>query len=196
MSANRPVNPSFVGIGEIFFRYRDYTPIPLVLLTVILARPSPFSATLGMLAIITGELIRIYSVAFIGAISRTRKDSTGARLITEGPFGYVRNPLYVGNFFISTGVAIFSGRLSLFFLTAGLFAVQYFFIVIYEESILSDRFGEVYDSYRRNVPPWYPSHPIELEDIIWPSTFTPALRSERRTLTAIGAMILLVLLFG
>ena len=87
MSVNRPAHPSAVGIGEVLFRYRDYTPVPLVLLILICAKPSAFLATLGVLAVAAGELIRVYSVAFIGAISRTRKDHTGPRLITEGPFG-------------------------------------------------------------------------------------------------------------
>jgi len=187
---------SNVGIGEILFRYRDYTPIPLIVLLFIFCKPTALSATLGLLAIALGEVIRIYSVAFIGSISRTRKDHTGARLIKEGPFGYVRNPLYVGNFFIATGVAVFAGRPWLIVLSVLLFAVQYYFIVTYEEAILLDRFGEEYETYRQSVPAWIPSHPVEIDDIVSPPALRPALRSESQTLMAIGGMITLLLVFG
>ncbi len=57
-----------------------------------------------------GELLRLYAVAFIGSVSRTRSESTGAQVVTTGPFGYVRNPLYVGNFLITMGVTVYGGR--------------------------------------------------------------------------------------
>lgn len=131
--------------GKKLFELRDYTPVPLVLLMLFTAAPTALSATLGMLSIFLGEMIRIQSVAFIGAISRTRKSSTGDNLITEGPFGIIRNPLYVGNFFIVLGVGLYSGKLWLLALAVILFVVQYFYIVSYEESLLLEKFGDEYD---------------------------------------------------
>ena len=99
---------SKVRIGEWFFKYRDYTPIPLIIALLFVNDPTVFSATIGLLAVVFGELFRIYTVAFIGTVSRTRSDSTGQKLVTNGPFGIVRNPLYVGNFFIVLGFALFA----------------------------------------------------------------------------------------
>lgn len=185
-----------VRIGAWFFRYRDFTPIPLIILLLLLGQPSVLSSTLGLLVIIFGELIRIYSVGFIGTVSRTRSNSTGQRLVMRGPFAYTRNPLYVGNFFISMGFAVFSASMLIITLTAALFAVQYYFIVRYEESILMQKFGDEYDRYRRRVPAWFPSEWPSLAKLDWPREYSTALRSEKRTLTTIFSLLALLVVLS
>lgn len=185
-----------VELGEWFFKARDYTPIPLILLLLFFGEPTVKSATIGILLVVIGELSRIYSVGFIGSISRTRSQSTGQRLISDGPFAYVRNPLYVANFLITLGFTIFGGRLWLTALTVFLFAVQYFFIVAYEENLLVAKFGEEYEDYRMRVPRWIPERLPSLDQLIWPDTFSPALKSEKRTLTTIISLIFLLALFS
>ncbi len=185
---------SKVEIGEWFFRYRDYTPIPLILILLFAGHPTVLTATLGLIVITFGELFRIYSVGFIGTVSRTRSQSTGQRLITEGPFSYVRNPLYVGNFAITAGFAIFGGVPWIFLLSVFLFTMQYFFIVRYEENLLNEKFPNEYLAYKERVPRWIPQHLPKLETILWPDTFSPALKSEKRTLTTIFVLIFLLAL--
>lgn len=185
-----------VKIGEWFFKSRDYTPIPLIILCLIFCEASALTATLGLMVITFGELFRIYSVAFIGTVSRTRSHSTGQKLITTGPFSYVRNPLYVGNFGITAGVALFSGVVWLFVLTVVLFAVQYFFIVRFEEDLLLERFGEEYAEFLRTTPRWVPAHFPKLEAIEWPDNFSHSLKSEKRTLTTIFVLCVLLAIRG
>jgi protein-S-isoprenylcysteine O-methyltransferase Ste14 len=181
---------TFVDIGAKLFELRDYTPIPLVVLLLFAAEPSARSATLGTLLAVAGELLRIYAVAFIGSVSRTRNTSSaGANLITTGPFSWVRNPLYVGNFFITFGIAVFGGVPWLVLLTVLLFGFQYYCIVKFEEKLLIQKFGQPYEEYMQQVPAWVPSRMPTLESLEWPDTFTPALKSERRTLAAIAVML-------
>lgn len=177
------------ALGEKLFKLRDYTPIPLIVLLFAFAQPNVFSATIGTLVLIFGELYRIYSVAFIGSISRTRKSQVGSKLISEGPFSMVRNPLYVGNFIIVMGVAIYSAVLWLVVLTAVSFCWQYYWIVRYEESLLNQKFGEEYSRYKEQVPAWIPKALPRISELSWPDSFSYALISEKRTLTAIGAML-------
>ncbi len=182
---------SALDIGERLFEWRDYTPIPLIVIVLFAAEPTARSATLGTLLAVLGELVRIYSVSFIGSVSRTRNTSTtGGNLITNGPFGLVRNPLYVGNFLITLGIATFSGVSWLVALTIVLFSFQYYCIVKHEEKLLLARFGAEYEAYMQTVPAWVPARLPSLDQIEWPSTFSPALRSERRTLAAIALMLL------
>jgi len=183
-----------IEIGEKLFQLRDFTPVPLILLMLVAAKSSVASATLGMLVIGAGELIRMYAVSFIGGVSRTRTSSTNQRLITEGAFGIVRNPLYVGNFLITTGVAIYSGMVWIVILSAAAFAFQYYYIVKYEESLLLKKFGSEYEEYLKKVPAWTPARIPSLDELPWPATFVPAIRSEKRTITAITLVILMLLL--
>lgn len=186
---------SFVDIGAKLFELRDYTPIPLIVLVLFVAEPSVRSATIGTLITVCGELFRIYSVAFIGSVSRTRNTSSaGANLITSGPFAFVRNPLYCGNFLICLGIAVFSGVTWVVLLTVALFAFQYYCIVKYEEKLLLEKFGTEYAEYMTKVPAWIPSRLPALAEIEWPDTFSPALRSERRTLAAVAFMLIALML--
>jgi protein-S-isoprenylcysteine O-methyltransferase Ste14 len=180
-------------VGKWFFKYRDYTPIPLIFLMILVSDPSVGSASIGILMICFGELLRIYSVAFIGTISRTRSDSTGDQLMTQGPFAYVRNPLYVANFFIAVGFAVFSGAAFVVFLTALAAVVQYHFVIQYEESTLLKKFGSQYTDYCNQVHPWFIGSLPKLENIEWPDNFSPALKSEKRTLTAILVIFIALL---
>ena len=181
-------------LGERLFRARDYTPLPFLLLLVIFERPHIATVTVGCLLVFLGELIRIYSVAFIGGISRTRKGSLGERLVDDGAFRYVRNPLYIGNFFILLGVSVFGGVPWLVILSVLFFVVQYHLIVQYEEKILEDKFQDEFRSYKLRVPPWIPTRLPQLDDMEWPTSFSSALRSEKRTLTAILAVLFLLVL--
>ena len=184
----------FVRLGEQLFQWRDYTPIPLVLLLLFVARPTVFSATLGMCLIVFGEAIRLYSVAFIGSVSRTRTPGSGGSLITTGPFSIVRNPLYVGNFFITFGVTLYGGQLGFVVIAMLLFAFQYYCIVRFEETQLERKFPEEYVAYMEAVPRWFPSPLPSMHELQWPASFSEAIWSERRTFMAIAAVITLLLL--
>lgn len=183
-----------IELGEKLFKARDYTPVPFLLVLLIFEKPKISMVALGCFLIFCGELIRIYSVSFIGGISRTRKGSLGERLVTNGAFSMVRNPLYVGNFLILLGVGVFGSVPWLLVLSMAFFVFQYYFIVQYEEKLLEDKFQEEFRSYKLAVPAWIPRRLPRLDELEWPLSFSPALRSEKRTLTAIVAVILLLAL--
>ena len=185
-------------IGKTFFKYRDYTPIPLILILLFVAKPTVVSATIGILLIILGEGLRLYSVGFIGAISRTRKDRTGGELITSGPFAYIRNPIYCGNFFISLGIASYGGVLWFVLLTFLGFIIQYGPIVKYEEHFLFETFTERYEAYCKNVPAWVPKKQVAFDalELEWPPDIKIAIKSEKRTLAAIGGILLILMIIS
>ena len=87
------------------------------------------------------------------------------------------------------GVAIYSAVLWPAVLTAVSFSWQYYWIVRYEESLLNQKFGEEYSRYKEQVPAWIPKALPRISELSWPDSFSYALISEKRTLTAIGAML-------
>jgi protein-S-isoprenylcysteine O-methyltransferase Ste14 len=77
-----------------------------------------------------------------------------SQLVTDGPFGYTRNPLYTSLALIYLGVAtLLNARLPLLWLPAVLAAVERG-VITREESYLARRFGPDYEAYRVRVRRW------------------------------------------
>jgi protein-S-isoprenylcysteine O-methyltransferase Ste14 len=189
---------SMKTLRALAFTYRSYTPIPFLILMVLTARPTLASLVVGFGVLSVGELIRFWGVSIAGAETRTTGTVGGTYLITSGPFAYVRNPLYLGNMLMYTGIGIMSMALFPWLQIAALawFAVQYHLIVAGEEEYLAGRFGAEYEEYRRRVPRFLPRLSPYVSSAAPAKTLDPAegLASEKRTLQAIGivTMILVV----
>jgi len=173
--------------GEILFRLRDYTPIPIIILAVLFATPTWLSLSVGALVAIAGELLRTYGVAYIGTISRTRSYSNG-QLVQDGPFALLRNPLYFGNLVLSVGLSLMCNVGWLPPLVIAVFYAQYIPVVAWEEKKLTNIFGDSYQKYCETVPNrWFPSlGRIKATSLYTaPQTWAPAFKSEKRTLTSV-----------
>jgi protein-S-isoprenylcysteine O-methyltransferase Ste14 len=78
------------------------------------------------------------------------------RLVVEGPYRYVRNPMITGVLAVLLGEAVVFGSPALLIWCAAFFAINWAFFVLSEEPGLVRRFGDEYRHYRRNVPRWIP----------------------------------------
>ena len=117
--------------------------------------PSPFLAGAGVAITVIGELIRLWGVHHIGAISRTRSDRLGP-LVASGPFALIRNPLYVGNIAMWVGFALVARLVWLAPVIVVLLGMEYHAIVRWEETLLESRLGQAYRDYAAGVPRWFP----------------------------------------
>ena len=106
------------------------------------------SFRLGIPFILLGEFIRILSSGYL--------ERKGKKLATSGPFAFVRNPLYIGNFILGLGVVLVSNNLFNFALFIIGFSILYFGTVKKEEGVLSTEFGADYADYIREVPRFFP----------------------------------------
>ena len=175
----------------------DALPGPVALAIVLLPgspSASPFLAGAGVAITIVGELVRMWGVYHIGAISRTRSERLGP-LVASGPFALVRNPLYVGNILLWVGFAIAARLLWLAPIVFVLLALEYHAIVRWEETLLESRLGQAYRDYAARVPRWIPSFNRgdrglrrATDGFSWRAT----LFSERGTLIAIAGGYLLL----
>jgi protein-S-isoprenylcysteine O-methyltransferase Ste14 len=178
-------------IGALLFRNRSWLPVPFLLVTLL----APGHATVanwlvGVVLIAVGEWIRLAGVAAAGTVTRRRSRDV-QRLVTYGIFGWVRNPLYVGNFLIWMGFVVISGVLWFLPIAIVLFAVEYALIVAYEEGVLESIFGREYLDYRKTTPRWFPRPPSQPE--VGPHDWPEAWRSEISTFMQYAA---LALVFG
>jgi protein-S-isoprenylcysteine O-methyltransferase Ste14 len=184
-----------LDIRKFFFKHRGVTPVPLLLAALILADPSWTSFWVGAAITVIGESIRFWGVAYAGATTRTTNVG-GSRLVTDGPYARVRNPLYIGNFIVSAGWTVMAWPWMpwMGLIAVSFFALQYACIVNLEEEFLSEKFGVAYEAYRRTVPRWIPRRtPAPSPEKTKPN-WRRALQSERNTFQAIAAVAVLILL--
>ena len=159
MPTDSPSQDITTRIGGWLFRHRTSLPIPaaLAILTLRLGEAPPSALLMGAGVAITviGELIRLWGVHHIGAISRTRSDRLGP-LVASGPFALLRNPLYVGNIALWVGFALTARLVWLAPIILCLLALEYHAIVRWEEALLESRLGQAYRDYAAQVPRWLP----------------------------------------
>jgi protein-S-isoprenylcysteine O-methyltransferase Ste14 len=78
------------------------------------------------------------------------------RLVADGPYRHVRNPLYVGNLLLATGMATLTSRTG-----AGVLILANLLIVVrligWEEAALAQTQGEAYRAFLAAVPRLWPS---------------------------------------
>jgi len=87
------------------------------------------------------------------------------RLVVEGPYRYVRNPLYDGDFCLIVGAALLTRSWALV-LVAALYLVQLAFQLPFEERELRERFGAPYRRYCELVPRFVPRRrPVNQRDL-------------------------------
>jgi protein-S-isoprenylcysteine O-methyltransferase Ste14 len=154
------MQPWPIRIGKFLFRFRSFTPLPLIVLTVLFFKP--LSAALlftsgGLLLALAGELVRVISVGFAGSDTSGRENFLKAEsLNTTGLYSLVRNPLYWGNGLIFAGLlTIYAQPLALILFVVFLF-LQYHFIVLAEETFLHECYGQAYEEYCRRIRRWLP----------------------------------------
>jgi len=122
-----------------------------------MARPTIASLIAGMAVMALGESIRIWGVGYAGKTTR-EGEVKAPLLVTGGPYSYVRNPLYIGNFFNGLGLCVMGcgaaapGVAALFLALVILSnAIIYGVIIPHEEQFLRTAFGEPYDDFCRKV---------------------------------------------
>jgi len=149
-------------LRAIVFKNRGALLAAPALLLVAFGKPSTASMLLGIPLALAGELLRCWAVGYSGTTTRG-STVTAPALVTAGPYAYVRNPLYVGNFITALGFALaFTGRnepferLGLIVVSLGTMLAVYSVIVPHEEEYLRATFGARYDEYAARVPRAFP----------------------------------------
>jgi protein-S-isoprenylcysteine O-methyltransferase Ste14 len=133
-----------------FHKYRKlriYFAWSAVLLLAFFAKSTVTGFLIGSLFILVGEVLRVWAHGYL------RK---ARRLATNGPYAYVRNPLYLGNFLIGLGFCVIIWHPLIFALfVAGFFSV-YWVTVKGEEQRLSFKFQDDFRNYSKAVPRFLP----------------------------------------
>ncbi len=149
--------------GGVLFRWRSFTPVPVVLLAVPIlwlgrGPASPLWLVAGLGSCALGQALRAWVLGQVpDGTSGQNERLIATELNLSGPYAHTRNPLYLGNLGITLGLCLVAHSWLLFFLVGALFAVQYRAIIAAEEGFLRSRFGAVYDEFCARVPRFWPA---------------------------------------
>jgi protein-S-isoprenylcysteine O-methyltransferase Ste14 len=138
-------------LRKTIFKYRGL--VWGIFAAAVLVFPVSFSASRAIVSVpllAAGQVLRFWAAGFI---PKYRTLTVGApTLVTSGPYAWVRNPLYAGNGIMGLGWSVMAGFAWCAVFAAVYFALYGLVIIPFEESFLSDRFGEEYERYRRSTP--------------------------------------------
>jgi hypothetical protein len=106
-------------------------------------------------SLVLGTILRLWGTAYLGSEVMSHARMQGESVLASGPYRYLRNPLYLGAWFLSLGVSILmppSG--AMFFLAA--FSTFVLVLIRAEEGFLLEKQTQAYEEYRRHVPRLFP----------------------------------------
>lgn len=106
--------------------------------------------TIGHLLVFSGVLIRVYTSLYSGG-------QKNKKLLVDGPYSIVRNPLYVGSLFAVLGLGLQTGSLVIAAIAVFVFLMLHQLTVLKEEAFLGEQYGDAYRNYYRSVPRWIPN---------------------------------------
>lgn len=112
----------------------------------------------GLLLIMPGAFVYLrcaFDFAFAGHGTPAPIDPP-RKLVVQGLYSCVRNPMYVGVLAVLVGEAMFFASLALLQMAGIMFLLFHLFILFYEEPALNRQFGESYRRYCAAVPRWLP----------------------------------------
>lgn len=166
---------------------------------ILFMKPDLCTLLAGFPVVLIGELIRIWAVSYAGSETRTTEGVGGSNLVTQGPFSIVRNPLYIGNILIYTGLGIMSFALFPYIQVFALlfFSFQYYCIILNEEDYLRIAFGENFSVYLKSVNRFAPFK-SEIPDSIKSSLkfdLKSGLKSETRSLQSIVISVTIIVIY-
>ena len=100
--------------------------------------------------------VRVWGTAYLGNNTVQNADMKAGAVLSDGPYRYVRNPLYIGTFLTIGSICVLM-PLSGAVVTVVLLTIFLFRLILGEEAFLAPRLGEPYAAYRKAVPRLVPS---------------------------------------
>ncbi|MDD2714287.1 MAG: isoprenylcysteine carboxylmethyltransferase family protein [Candidatus Wallbacteria bacterium] len=183
----------FVREGNWLFRWRSFFPLILILLVV--ASMQSFSYPAGehrfdicwkifcICISFVGIAVRMITGGYApqGTSGRNTKGQLAETLNTKGLYSIMRNPLYLGNYFVGLGVFLYLRNWWAPLIYTLSFILFYERIIFAEEHFLADKFGTEYQSWVEKTPAFFPRH-LCFEKPELPFSWKTALRREYQTI--------------
>ncbi len=150
--------------GTWLFRWRSYVPLAFLALVLVSLREFHYLGNSELLDHIweaiclsvstLGLVVRVLTIGFTpkNTSGRNKSRQVADSLNTDGIYSLVRNPLYLGNFLMGLGVALFAHLWWLVVIYTLFFWLYYERIIYAEEEFLREKFGQRYLDWAAKTP--------------------------------------------
>jgi protein-S-isoprenylcysteine O-methyltransferase Ste14 len=166
------VTLDLVALGTLVY-FIEAACYPILVLANLVSLLSIFTFTISRWLVLCGQMLGLllttfgYSLFLWSVIARGKYATSWAmpenhRLVTSGPYRYVRHPSYLAYFAMFIGFfAVWPSWLSLIPLVA---VPGYYRVTIQEEKLLERRFGKEYLKYQKNTGRFVPKLKTHAEE--------------------------------
>ena len=115
----------------------------------------PVRVAAGVALVALGLALMLWAGrAMLGSHTTVNPWGSVSALVTSGPFGFTRNPIYLADLLVYLGVAVWAGTWWPVLAVPVLVAVVQWLVIGPEERYLTERFGGAYTAYRQRVRRW------------------------------------------
>jgi protein-S-isoprenylcysteine O-methyltransferase Ste14 len=122
--------------------------------------PFNFLLAAALVCALAGAWLRTWGAAYLGSSvvksSAMHSAIEVGGILTDGPFGYLRNPLYFGTFLHTLAISLLMPRSGAIFAIVAIGALQ-LWLIYGEEGFLTAKLGEPYKAYCALVPRFLPA---------------------------------------
>lgn len=158
-----------VSTGYWLFRWRSYFPIIIILIFIPAMAEYEFvggdramTTTWGLFSLFVGLLGLFSRILVVGhtpqnTSGRNTREQIAEVLNTTGWYSVVRHPLYLGNYLMGLGIALFPFVWWVPIIYTLSFALYYERIMVAEEDFLSGKFGEDFEKWSEATPGFFPA---------------------------------------
>jgi protein-S-isoprenylcysteine O-methyltransferase Ste14 len=112
---------------------------------------TPVVIVLAALVAAAGMVLRVWGAAYLGYSTVHHADMQAGTVMAAGPYRYVRNPLYIGTWFMMAALSFLMSPSGALFVMA-LVTIFQLRLIFGEETFLATQLGEPYREYLRAVP--------------------------------------------
>ena len=116
---------------------------------------APLVIVVAALVAAMGAVLRIWGTAYLGSATVNHGEMKAGAVLTDGPYRFVRNPLYLGSWCMFAAMTFLMPPTGALFVAVLITAFQ-MRLIYAEEAFLAGQLGEPYREYLRTVPRLFP----------------------------------------
>jgi protein-S-isoprenylcysteine O-methyltransferase Ste14 len=112
---------------------------------------TPIVIVFGALIALAGAVLRVWGTAYLGYSTVHHGDMQAGAVMADGPYRFMRNPLYLGGWFMMLAISLLMPPSGALF-SIVLLTIFFLRLILGEEAFLTNQLGESYRQYLRSAP--------------------------------------------